>query len=168
MVQFLFGVSLVLHLTPWPILIYFLRGDARDLSICVLGNNRPLCPPSKQALIFFFLPFLDSIFFLLVFAATSSRLNRFGSPSGFQSSKTGFPCPLFSIPLHLLSLPNLSLLHSYIYMSSHLFLVHWVISRKKKALKVCLESFWLEKRQALWVEKTFEHLPRRRKALPNN
>lgn len=40
--------------------------------------------------------------------------------------------------------------------------------QKKKALKVCLESFSLEKRQALWVEKTFEHLPRRRKALPNN
>lgn len=134
MVQTLLGVSLVLHLTPWPILIYFLWGDARDLSICVLGNNRPLCPPSKPGLIFFLAIPGFYLFFSPFFSATSSGLNRFGSASGFKAWKQDFRA-VFSPYLCICSpFPNLSLLHScvYLYAPSRLFLTQLSRLQKKK------------------------------------
>lgn len=140
MVETLLGVSVVLHLTPWPILIYFLRVYAGDLSICVLGNNRLLRPPPKPGLIFFFFFSCHSwiLSFFTFFAATSSRLNRFRSASGFQSLKTGFLCPLFSIPLYLLSYYNLSLLHPcvYLYVPSRLCSSPLGCLHTKKKIKI--------------------------------
>lgn len=114
----------------------------RDLSICVLGNNRPLCPPSKPDLIFFFLPYLDLIifFFLLLPVADWTGLDLH---LGFKAWKQDFPA-LCSPYLSFYSpFPNLSLLHScvYLYIMSRLCSVHWVVFKKQRSSKGMFRVF---------------------------